>query len=324
MINFLRRDILKNILLLFLIVPGTSCKSNGGDEEGPSDEKKSLKTETVASKANESINIMTFNILWDKETSGPTQWSYRRQSMVNLMKRHHPDMIGIQEGFINQMDYIKSEIKYEYFGWGTDDGKSHLENPGRIQSLNPIMYDPGRLTVSDKGVFWYADQTGIPGKYTSDTHFRNCVWGKFKENGTNGKTFYVFNTHFSLTDDIRQKQAVLLKAKIREIAGVAAEVIVIGDFNSDPLRDLSYNVLINPNQEMTLVDSKSICSGPPLGPSFTGSGLKVNSRTSGYEVDHVFVRNINICTDYKIITDYEGDYYPSDHFPVLSVLNWNK
>lgn len=287
----------QTMFLILLLVSVISCKGNVIDED-LGDPVKSLKTETAASIANKSINIMTFNILWDKVTTEPTQWVHRKQSMVNLVKRHRPDIIGIQEGFLHQVNYIKAEIKYEYFGWGTDDGNAHFNNPKTTQSLNPIMYDPNRLSVLGQGVFWYADKTDAPGKFKSDTHF-------------------------SLTDDNRLKQADLLKTKIKEIAGTSAEIICIGDFNADPIRDQSYHALSNPNADMTIVDSKLICSSLPLGPSFTGSGLKVNSRSSGYEVDHVFIRNIPSCSAYKIITDYEGDYYPSDHFPVLSVLKFD-
>ncbi len=329
-----RLDTLKKFVLLALLV--TAAMYNCAAMEPavmlrtveavkPPNEKKSLKTKTPASKISKSINVMTFNILWDKMTKGPTQWAFRKQGMVNLIKRHHPDIIGIQEGFINQMEYITSEVKYNYFGWGTDDGKSHLDNPGKRQSLNPIMYDQKRLSVIEKGVFWYADKPEEPGIFAGeDKHFRNCVWGKFKEKGRKGRTFYVFNTHFSLKDNMRQKQVIMLKSKIKEIASESAEVIVTGDFNSDVIRDKSYSMLIDTNAGLTLVDSKQICSNPASGPSFSGSGLMINSRTKGTEIDHIFVRNIKSSTAYKVIADYEGEVYPSDHFPVLTVLSFSE
>lgn len=326
MIRNRKLDTLKKFVLLALLVSGMETAASWRTAEVvPPDQEKALKTRTPASKVHKSINVMTFNILWDKVTKGPTQWIFRQKGMVNLMKRHHPDIVGIQEGFLGQMEYIVPEIGYAYFGWGTDDGKSHLDSPGRRQSLNPIMYDQQRLTVLEKGVFWYADQPAQPGIFAgADKHFRNCVWGKFKEQGSKGRTFYVFNTHFSLKDDMRQKQARMLKSKIKEIAGESAEVIVTGDFNSDSVRDLSYSQLVDTSAEMTLVDSKKICSGPASGPSFSGSGLMVNSRTKGTEIDHVFVRNIRSSTAYKVIEDYEGDVYPSDHFPVLTVLKFDE
>lgn len=329
-------DILKKFALLILFITGAMYNSvamgianstvlKAVEVVRPSDEEKALKTETPSSEAHKSLNVMTFNILWDKMTKGPTQWIFRKQGMVNLIKRHHPDIVGIQEGFISQMEYITSEVKYAYFGWGTDDGKSHLDNPGKRQSLNPIMYDQKRLKVLEKGVFWYADQPNVPGIFAGeDKHFRNCVWGKFKEQGKKGRTFYVFNTHFSLKDDMRQKQVIMLKSKIKEIAGDDAEVIVTGDFNSDLVRDKSFSMLIDTTGEMTLVDSKRICSTPASGPSFSGSGLMVNSRTKGTEIDHIFVRNIKSSMAYKVIDDYEGDVYPSDHFPVLTVLKFDR
>lgn len=305
----------------------SSCNSTESDTNEPDNAyEKSYKTYTDAVDTLGTLNIMTYNILWDKATTSKTQWSYRREEMVNLIQRHNPDIIGVQEGFINQDKYLKNQLGDEYFGYGTDDGLSESADPAYNESLNPIFYNPNRLKLLDRGVFWYSDDPSYPNlgfcTGSTDTHFRNCVWGKFQEKGKDGRNFYVYNTHFALIDDVREQQAYLLLDKIKEIAGRDACVFVTGDFNSDPYRDNSYSVLTDTSLPIYLNDSKNFCSSSLVGPSYTGSGLTVGSRTSGYEVDHIFVRNIRLCTVHKIITDYEGDYYPSDHFPVLAVMSF--
>lgn len=131
----------KQLLTAFLFLLSlNSCKGQDPGTEGPAKEVQSQKTETAASIENESLNIMSFNILWDKEMTGPMQWTLRRPSMVNLMKRHRPDFIGVQEGFIDQSNWLKEELNYSYFGWGTNDGRSESQEPEKVQSINPIMY----------------------------------------------------------------------------------------------------------------------------------------------------------------------------------------
>ncbi len=319
----MKKNLITGVGLFIFLMSGVYCSESSNPEDQGATYEQAKKTYTEAITADGSLCVMTYNILWDKETTGETQWSYRREGLVNLLKRHHPDVIGVQEGFLNQVEYIKNELGYQYFGFGTDDGKPESGDPNRYESLNPIVYNPSRLTLLDKGVFWYSDDPDSPNlgycAGTSDTHYRNCVWGKFSQKD---KIIYLFNTHFALADDIREKQAKLLMSKIREIAGEGALTIITGDFNADPKRDHSYSVLTDSSLPMHLTDSKNKCTAPLAGPSFTGNGLTVGSRTSGYEVDHIFMRNINSCSAHKIIDDYERAWYPSDHFPVLAVLSF--
>ncbi|MFV0505386.1 MAG: endonuclease/exonuclease/phosphatase family protein, partial [Bacteroidales bacterium] len=101
-------------------------------------------------------------------------------------------------------------------------------------------------------------------------------------------------------------------------------VFAVGDFNSAPSRDESYSILLNSTTGIQFDDAKTICSTNPIGPNFTGSGYVANSRTSGHEVDHVYVYNVKGCTRYQVIDDYEGENYPSDHFPVIAVIEFNE
>ncbi|MFV0507232.1 MAG: fimbrillin family protein [Bacteroidales bacterium] len=288
-------------------------------------EMKSLKTTTAPTLEIGQLNVMTFNILWDKATSGPKQWSYRRASLINLLDRHNPDIIGVQEAFKNQARYISTQLEgYDYIGYGMDDGKEETE-AALYQSLNPIFYNRDKFSLLDRGVFWYSNNPSEPNigfseGSTIDVYNRMCVWAKFKETAVGGSEFYVFNTHWSTDEDSRIKGAELMLKKLEEIAGKDAVIICVGDYNAYPGNG-SYEIIANLSSDMALTETKDICSTIPSGPVFSNSGFEVNSRTKGYHIDHVFARNIEGCVAYKIIADYEGDYYPSDHFPVLSILS---
>jgi len=287
----------------------------------------SSKTETKAYSIPDTLSVMTYNILWAKATSGGMLWSNRRQSLINMLLRHHPDVIGIQEGFIGQLQDINAQLNYKFIGFGTDDGISVDENPGDAESMNAIFYNPNKLVLQKKGVFWYSlANTTIPDRtgYT-DTHYRHCVWGKFNENCTVGKTLFIFNTHFCLNANDRDKNAQLLLSKIHEIAGDDALVIVTGDFNSAYQDDVGYKYLTNTSHATFLTNAKEICTSPHIGPE--GSAISTDpvasqSLAEAKEIDYVFTRNMTSCIVHKTISDYEGSYYSSDHLPVLAVLTY--
>lgn len=317
---------LLNTLLISMLLVFNSCSTedNEGTEEPPVTIVKSQKTSTEATSAGGNFNVMTFNILWDKVFTGPTQWTHRRTSTVNLINRHNPDILAVQEGFINQAEYIKQNTGLTYFGCGAEDGKTETENPFNNQTINPIFYDAERFTLLERGVFWHSEDSENPNigysKNTNNPHYRNCVYGKFQENVEGGAVFYVFNTHLSTDEEPRVKEMNLLQRKIEEIAGTDSKVFLLGDFNSHPALN-SYKIITNPVSPMRFIDARTASSTPPKGPNFSGSGLEVNSRTSGILVDHVFARNMKAYLSFQVIDDYEGDYYPSDHFPGIAVIS---
>ncbi|WP_067151567.1 endonuclease/exonuclease/phosphatase family protein [Pseudotamlana agarivorans] len=320
-------NIIKKLLYILCISVLWNCssESDGGDGNLPIIPEKSSKTYTEATSLADVLNVMTYNVLNDKGQTGSRQWSTRRVSLVNLINRHNPDFIGVQEAFLHQTKFIKDQTSLSYFGYGTESGKSESNSPAPDEILNPIFYNSDRFVLLEKGVFWLSNEPDTPnvgfGEGTSDTHFRNCVWGKFKENVENSKFIYIFNNHFSLNDDIRKQQATLLMNKVEDIIKEGSSVIVLGDFNSDPNRDTSYNILTNKIMPTHFIDSKNVSQTSPSGPSYTKTGMEVGPLTSGEKIDHVFTRNVTSCSAYKVITDYEGNYYPSDHFPVLTTLS---
>ncbi|MDD7886267.1 endonuclease/exonuclease/phosphatase family protein [Flavivirga sp. 57AJ16] len=319
--------IIKKLFFALCVVVLCHCSSDsgGGGDDTPVIPEKSSKTTTDATNVGGVVNVMTYNVLNDKGQTGSRQWSTRRVSLVNLINRHNPDFIGVQEAFSHQAKYIKDQTSLSYFGYGTESGKSENNSPTPDEIVNSIFYNAERFDVLEKGVFWFSNDPDTPnvgfGEGTSDTHFRNCVWGKFKENVDNGEVVYIFNTHFSLNDNIRKQQASLLMSKVEEIIEEGESVAVVGDFNSDPNRDTSYNIMTNEIDPIHFIDTKSVSQTSPSGPSYTKTGMDVGPLTSGEKIDHVFTRNVTSCNAYKVIPDYEGNYYPSDHFPVLTVLS---
>jgi len=137
---------------------------------------------------------------------------------------------------------------------------------------------------------------------------RVASWGVLKDEKTKSE-FLMMNTHFDhIGKEARTNSATLLKQKAMEL-GKNLPVILTGDFNC--LRDEPpYGAIMNPEG----IQFSDALPGKPIG---TFCGFKVN----GFEckaIDYIFHTSHWIASDYKVIYDNDGKYYPSDHLPVMT------
>ena len=76
----------------------------------------------------QSHSIMSYNIRYDNTWDVENSWTIRRNKVSQILIQYAPSIIGIQEGLLNQVQYIDScLINYDYVGVGRDDGKEQGE-----------------------------------------------------------------------------------------------------------------------------------------------------------------------------------------------------
>jgi len=262
---------------------------------------------TVASA--QQVKVMTYNIRLDTPVDSINQWPKRTQKVVDLIRKYDPDILGVQEAIHHQlMDLVKNLPQYDYVGVGRDDGKTKGE-------YSAILYKKEKFSVLQQGTFWLSETPDVPGSKSWDAAItRVASWAKLKDKKT-GKDFLSINTHFDhIGKEARRNSADLLKKKANEL-GKDLPVIITGDFNcmrSDP----PYSTIMNP-EGIKLIDP---LPGEPVG---TFCGFKVN----GIEcraIDYLFCTDHWNISDYKVITDNDGKYYPSDHLPVMTTFTLKK
>ena len=249
------------------------------------------------------VKVMTYNIRLDTPVDSVNQWGKRTQKVFDLIRKHDPDILGIQEAIHHQlMDLLKNLPQYDYVGVGRDDGKTKGE-------YSAILFKKEKFTVQQQGTFWLSETPEVPGSKSWDAAItRVASWAKLRDKKTK-KDFLSINTHFDhIGKEARRNSAGLLKSKANEL-GKGLPVIITGDFNctrSDP----PYSTIMDPDG-IKLIDP---LPGEPVG---TFCGFKVN----GIEckaIDYLFCTEHWTATDYKVITDNDGKYYPSDHLPVMT------
>ena len=254
----------------------------------------------------QSVKVMTYNIRLDHVSDGINQWPNRKTKVFDLIKKYDPDIFGVQEALPNQMQDLAQNLSaYTYIGVGRDDGK----NKGEFSAL---FYKKEKYKLIAQNTFWLSETPEIPGSKSWDAAItRVASWGKFKDLKTS-EEFVVMNTHFDhIGKEARKKSADLLISKAREIAN-DLPLIITGDFNCTR-EEPPYSVMIN-SSAIKLTDP---ASKPAPG---TFCGFEVNS-IECRPIDYIFHSPHWKAKRYKVISDHEGNYYPSDHLPVMVELS---
>lgn len=254
----------------------------------------------------QSVKIMTYNIRYDTPADSVNQWGKRTSKVYTLLKKYDPDILGVQEALHHQVKDIARNLEgYAYAGVGRDDGKTKGE-------YSAILYRKDKFNVVREGTFWLSPTPAVAGSKGWDAAItRVATWAIMKDVGS-GKTFLVLNTHFDhIGKEARRESALLIKTKAAELAG-GLPAIVTGDLNCTR-EEPPYAAIIG-ESGLRLLDP---ATKPAPG---TFCSFKVNS-IDCRAIDYVLHTSQWKASDYLVIDDNDGKYYPSDHLPVMVQLS---
>lgn len=262
---------------------------------------------TPGSAAIAPLRVMSFNVRLPAESDGVNRWEVRRGITARTIREVAPDLIGTQELFELQGDYLVSQLPgYAWFGEGRRGGHED-EHMG-------VFYRTDRLRVVESGDFWFSDSPSVPGSITWGNLLpRMVTWALF-ERIADGRRFYLFNTHLPYREqdeDLRVRGARLLMQRIAELPEDVA-VVVTGDFNAAPDSPT--------HAEMTtLLRDAWEAAADRSGPEATFHDFTGNAER---RIDWILVRGFDVGA-VRTVDAAEDGRYPSDHFPVVADLAWS-
>lgn len=251
------------------------------------------------------MNIVSFNIRYNNPDDGINSWPNRIEMVTGLLKFHDPDIFGLQEALIDQIEDIQTNLpEYEWFGVGRDDGEKAGE-------FSPVFFKKSKFILLKKGNFWLSENCEKPGLGWDAACNRIVSWGKFQSKVT-GKQFIVFNTHFDHRgDEARKNSAYLIRDKIKEISGKQGlPVILTGDFNLAPESEPIGLI------KKFMKDSREVSKTPPYGPVGTFTSFKWDAPMK-IRIDYIFTQGGIDVLKYAVLTDAKNQRFPSDHLPVF-------
>lgn len=183
------------------------------------------------------LRIMSFNVRFSGANDGINNWVNRRQSVVDLVRKYHPDIVGFQEPQQDQVQELKSLLnEYRVL----EDGENYL--PKQKERL-PIFYRPQnvKLDSEKQGVFWMSHDPDRPTYRFWGKHPRICVWGHFTDLREN-KTYAVYQTHYDHIWEYNRKRMAKLTLTRMNLNSKDVPQILFGDFNASPFSP-SYRII---------------------------------------------------------------------------------
>lgn len=256
------------------------------------------------------LRVMSFNVRYPAKGDGPDLWDLRKDFLVETIRKHRPDIMGTQELFYEQGEYIvKALPEYVWFGVSRR-GNKEDEHMG-------VFVRKDRFDIAESGNFWLSETPDTPGSMSWNVTLpRMVTWAVLKDKSS-GRELHYFNTHFPHRREDAQARVECAKVLAARIAKVPrnATVVLTGDFNTGAGTE-PYQVLT------ALLDDVRPKVANPLGPEGTFHGFR---GTPGAErIDWILTRGALKPVSYEAITDNRAGRYPSDHFPVQAVLEWSK
>ena len=249
------------------------------------------------------VKYISYNIRYANASDGDNAWDIRKPATKEMIEREQPDVFGLQEALIGQLQYIDSNFpQYSRVGVGRDDGKEEGE-------FMAVYYRNDKFNLLENGNFWLSETPDQCSMGWDAACKRIVTWAKLKDLDSE-KEFYVFNTHLDHVGEVAREQSILLIVKrINEIVkDDKMPVLLSGDFNSN----VSSPIFDPLKAEMN--DSRAILPESEWIPTYNSFGNGNDTM-----IDYIFYKNAEVL-DFKTLNGDYGKPYISDHYPVMAKM----
>lgn len=314
----------------------------------------------LASVSNDSFSVMSFNLrhsidcgtllqpkntedeeckrsFWRLLRNQHIAWENRRPAVIQLIKEHSPDILGVQEMRNNQdmQQYMHQHLQDAYAVFTVESGEQGDKKLNTGAPLD-IFYKKDRFAFIDGGFFWLTAQSEkrYQNKKPDDVANRSrlAFWVILADR-RNQQEYFIVNTHlkpFKGKENIQQREqgARAIREEIEKRSD-NRPIIVLGDMNTYPGRksrdkyqDGTYHILTQKNGEFYL------CDADPTDRATHNSFEKWEKAAEKSRLDYIFHSgNLSVEKADVIVKTYEeasddkdAPFYPSDHFPVLATF----
>jgi endonuclease/exonuclease/phosphatase family metal-dependent hydrolase len=237
-------------------------------------------------------------------------WDSRKELCAEVIASQKADLIGFQEAYTIQLDYLKRHLP-EYGSFGQAIPGYHPIPGPEYNPINTIFYSRKRYELISAGGIWLSETPHIAGSVSWDSarpRFANWVYLKDR---ASGRDFRFWNMHLDHKGKVARKEQVRV---FNEAANAYTELmpqIVTADFNADattpPVKFM---------KEHGWVDTYAEIHGSQ-DPGFTFhkfKGPNYSNRKKKGKIDWIFYKGGLETVAAKVIKDSRNGHYPSDHY----------
>ncbi|MBN2367024.1 MAG: endonuclease/exonuclease/phosphatase family protein [Calditrichaeota bacterium] len=257
------------------------------------------------------FRIMSFNVRYDSQSDDYHSWKNRRERVSRLIQFYDPDIIGFQETFKHQLEYLNNQLpSYNWIGVGREDGRESGE-------FSPIFFKRNRLKLLQQDSFWLSEQPEIPGSIGWDAKYSRLVTCCILKEAKLNDKFSIFNTHLDHDGETARIQST--KLIMKKIKNYASDIpaIITGDLNTLPESE-PYRILLS-DQRFRLRDAFHHSHYPHYGPDYTFNGFGMRA-TQG-RIDYILATEHWKIWRSAIVPEFWNNFYSSDHFPVIADIS---
>lgn len=251
------------------------------------------------------LSLMSYNIRCGscEPKESPNHWEKRKYFVAHLIKTHNPDVIGLQEAEVAQIeDLVEMLDQYSWMGAGRDDGRDKGETTA-------ILFRTARFSLQGQQTLWLSQTPLQPSRGWDAAYRRTLSIAKLLD-AQSKQLVYVFNTHLDNEGETaRQESAKLLLEEIAKI-DATSPVLVSGDFNFTAASK-GYEIVTQ-----TLADAEKVSITPATGGHKTYNGFGENKEADN-KIDFVFIKKSMKVHSHQIDTTTYNNFFPSDHFPIV-------
>lgn len=253
----------------------------------------------------ETLTAMTFNLRHHRE--GRWGWPERREAVREVVRGRAPDVLGTQEGLLEQVLDIHEVLPHHAV-------VGEARKGGQEDEFVAVFYDERRFDLLDHGNFWLSDTPEVPGSISWGNYVpRMTTWARLHDRST-GHAFTFVNTHLDhFHPRARTRGASLLHERFPRERD--EPMLLVGDFNSLPRRFVHRLLTREGGFEdaFHLARERSHRFGGSFH-GFTGRGLM--------RLDWILCRPRWEVHRHVTVRDRPNGVHPSDHFPVLAELSF--
>jgi endonuclease/exonuclease/phosphatase family metal-dependent hydrolase len=281
-----------------------------------------------------SLTAMTFNIRYDEPADGPRAWPHRRDAVLQTIRAHDPDLLGLQEPTAGQwQEFVAGLPALSAFGLSgaeSEDGASHGG-----------FFRTERFAAIDRGVFWLSDTPSTPYSisWPNDWGPRACSWVALDDEAA-GEQIVFASTHLDTNAGSWLPSARVLHAQLDAVAR-GRPVVLAGDFNcaagSDAHRYLTHEAGFrdawleagNADAGVLTFNGFAPITELPGDPearrrwidASTPAGMLAGARDN-YRIDWILLRGALVAREARIDSRLRGGVLPSDHYPVVARIDY--
>ena len=252
------------------------------------------------------LRVTSYNVRYPSKDDGENVWEKRKDILIESIRRMDPDIMGTQELFKLQGDYIVEKLPaYAWLGVSRR-GNTEDEYMG-------VFYKKDKWRIIEAGNFWLSETPEVAGSSSWNMSLpRMATWALFSSVNGRGR-FYFVNTHMAHRREdeaARQKGAMVIQEWLGKL-DTFVPVILTGDFNS-PVEGGTYQKMATGFADAwKIAERRSGSEGTFHG--FRGT-------PGAARIDWIFLRGAWRVREAETVNWNDGGRFPSDHFPVRAVV----